>query len=85
MRDPLYADCVKECEAAPRCMVCGLTKTPVGRSAAPETAGGMCDLDCPGYRQAPHPGHLWPGELARIRQYEAEQAADKVAEGEVGS
>jgi hypothetical protein len=52
------------CWAAPRCLICGLTKKPRGRSAPVETAGSMCDSDCPGYAQEPRPGHLWPGEPA---------------------
>lgn len=60
-------DCTIECEAAPRCAVCGLTKKPIGRDAPMEMANGICDDDCPGYRQEPRAGHLWPGELERSR------------------
>jgi hypothetical protein len=42
------------------CVVCGLRKKPVGRSAPLEMA--LCDHECPGYRQEPLAGVLWPGE-----------------------
>lgn len=48
--------------SAVMCVVCGLRKKPVGRSAPLEMANSLCDSDCPGYRQEPHPGYLWPGE-----------------------
>lgn len=44
------------------CAICGQRKKPVGRSAALEMANSLCDSDCPGYRQEPYPGQLWPGE-----------------------
>ena len=44
------------------CAVCGMRKKPIGRSAPLEMANSMCDDDCPGYRQDPYPGQLWPGE-----------------------
>ncbi len=46
------------------CTICQLRKKPVGRSASPEMANGLCDDDCEGYRVDPLPGGLWPGELA---------------------
>ena len=42
------------------CKVCSDMKKPVGRSAP--MCAGYCDDDCPGYRQPPFPGSLWPGE-----------------------
>lgn len=56
------ANCTDACYAMPRCLVCGKTKHPVGRSVAAEAANGYCDDDCKGYRQEPLPGHLWPEE-----------------------
>jgi len=47
---------------AVECTICGQHKTPRGRSAPLEMANGLCDWDCPGYREPPHPGDLWPGE-----------------------
>ena len=47
---------------AVECTVCGLRKKPVGRSAPMEMANSLCDHECPGYRQDPKPGELWPGE-----------------------
>lgn len=61
-------DCTVECEAAPRCDICGLTKKPIGRSAPLEMGNGFCDDSCAGYRKDPRAGHLWPGELERRRR-----------------
>jgi hypothetical protein len=44
------------------CATCGHAKKPIGRSAALGTF--HCDAECPGYRQEPLPGSLWPGERA---------------------
>lgn len=70
----LYDDCTENCERQPRCTVCHKTKNPRGRSAPLEMANSLCDWDCSGYTQEPTPGHLWPGELGRIR--ETEHATD---------
>jgi len=43
------------------CRVCGLPKKPIGRDAG-LMADSYCDDDCPGYRLAPYPSDLWPGE-----------------------
>lgn len=43
-----------------RCVVCGDMKKPIGRSGP--LGASYCDADCPGYRQEPFPGSLWPGE-----------------------
>lgn len=44
-----------------RCSTCGKNKKPWGRSAG--IVMEFCDsFDCPGYREAPEPGELWPGE-----------------------
>lgn len=44
------------------CAVCGHDKKPIGRDAGLGWYG--CNDDCMGYRQAPRPGSLWPGEKA---------------------
>ena len=85
MSDLVYASCTEECERPATCTVCRRRKSPLGRSAPLEMANSLCDFECRGYRLGDSPPHLWPGELASIRQDEAEQAADKVADGEVGS
>lgn len=43
----------------PYCTECQRRKAPRGRSVAPEAAGGLCDRDCPGYGQGPHPSSYW--------------------------
>lgn len=43
-----------------RCATCGQAKVPVGRSAPLSWYG--CNDECAGYRTAPFPGSLWPGE-----------------------
>lgn len=78
MTDP-YADCTEACEAAPDCAVCRKRKGPAGRSVPMETANGYCDWDCPGYREEPGAGHLWPGELRRHRE-ELEEAKREAEE-----
>ena len=45
-----------------RCRVCGERKAPIGRSVP--LAMSLCESDCPGYRQEPYPGSLWPGETS---------------------
>ncbi len=62
-----YKDCTEKCERMPECATCHKTKKPIGRDAAAH-GPSYCDHECPGYRQEPTPGHLWPGELADIRQ-----------------
>lgn len=58
--------CTEACEATQVCTVCGMRKNPRGRSAPLEMANSLCDWECAGYNQEPKPGHLWPGELARM-------------------
>lgn len=41
------------------CAVCNHMKQPIGRDGGPVH---YCDWECPGYRQPPHVGSLWPGE-----------------------
>ena len=53
---------IEDIGVAVDCAVCGMRKKPIGRSAPLEMANSMCDDDCPGYRQDPYPGQLWPGE-----------------------
>jgi hypothetical protein len=69
--DDLYANCTTDCERRPECARCHRTKAPIGRSVPLAACGSYCDSDCPGYREEPTPGHLWPGELAEIRRIEA--------------
>lgn len=45
-----------------KCLDCGLSKKPIGRSAPLYMANGLCDEDCPGYREEPIADQLWPGE-----------------------
>ncbi len=47
------------------CTTCGLPKKPIGRDAPLALANGLCDHECPGYREDPQPGHLWPEEMPR--------------------
>ena len=53
---------IEDIGVAVDCAVCGMRKKPIGRSAPLEMANSLCDGDCPGYRQDPYPGQLWPGE-----------------------
>lgn len=54
--------CIPACWAQADCAVCKRRKSPRGRSVPMEAANGYCCMDCPGYWQEPHVGHLWPGE-----------------------
>lgn len=45
---------------AVQCAVCHTRKKPIGRSAPLEMY--LCDEECPGYRDSPFVGSLWPGE-----------------------
>lgn len=72
-----YADCTEACEEMPECGVCHRRKKPRGRSAPLEAANGYCDNDCTGYDEPPYVGHLWPGELQRVREDAAETKEDK--------
>ena len=42
------------------CATCGDMKKPIGRSGP--LGSSYCDDYCPGYRQPPYVGSLWPGE-----------------------
>ena len=44
----------------PICTTCGQRKAPLGRSVPLEMY--LCDHECAGYREAPLPCDLWPGE-----------------------
>lgn len=70
MRPEHNKDCTKDCERIAYCETCGKRKSPRGRSAPMEMR--CCDWDCPGYEQDPHPGHLWPGELAQMDEPDEE-------------
>jgi hypothetical protein len=65
----MYENCTIDCERVPECVVCRRPKKPCGRD---NVDNGRCDSDCPGYYRDPQPGHLWPGELARVREEESE-------------
>lgn len=54
--------CTEQCRARVECLTCKKPKAPIGRSVAPAMAGDLCNDDCPGYRNYPTPGHLWPDE-----------------------
>ena len=56
MTEPVRVGIVVECAG------CGQRKAPIGRSVP--LAMYLCDCDCPGYRQDPYPGSLWPGETS---------------------
>lgn len=45
---------------AVECSTCYLRKAPIGRSVPLGMA--LCDHECPGYREPPHAGSLWPRE-----------------------
>ena len=66
--------CTAACERQVQCAVCGRTKPPVGRDVA-AADGGYCEHECPGRHREPIGGHLWPGELARVRAEAAEDSA----------
>lgn len=61
--------CTEDCERQPTCTICGRRKKPWGRDS--RTNDG-CTSECEGYMRDPKPGHLWPGELARIRAEESQ-------------
>lgn len=69
--DDLYKDCTEACERVVRCVVCGRKKPPVGRDVASAWNGSYCARECEGYAMDPIGGHLWPGELAQIRELDA--------------
>jgi hypothetical protein len=50
----------QEVGVAVKCRTCGQRKAPRGRSVPMEMY--LCDHECPGYREEPYPGYLWPGE-----------------------
>lgn len=61
------------------CATCGRTKNPAGRSAPMEMASSMCHhSECPGYWQAPEPGHLWPGESEADFGYRVPDAGTRI-------
>jgi hypothetical protein len=43
-------------DCSPICGVCNRRKKPIGRDSVDN---GLCDSDCPGYREAPYPCQLW--------------------------
>jgi hypothetical protein len=64
--------CTEACEAMPDCTVCKRRKHPRGRDPGVYGASGYCEHECPGNSEPPHAGHLWPGELRRWREEQAE-------------
>jgi hypothetical protein len=74
MLEDLYKDCTIDCEREVECAVCRKRKPPIGRDVSAYTASSYCEHECAGHNVDPRAGHLWPGELARIREYEKEQA-----------
>ena len=60
------------------CAKCGWQKKPIGRSAPFESY--HCDDECPGYRQPPLPGSLWPGESEADFGYPVGTAGTTLAE-----
>lgn len=61
-------NCTEDCERMPTCLRCGLTKPPRGRSVPMAAGNAYCGWGCAGYDEEPTPGHLWPGELRRLRE-----------------
>lgn len=64
----LYADCTIDCERVVDCTVCKRRKPPIGRDVGIYAASSYCEHECPGHDEEPRGGHLFPGELARIRE-----------------
>lgn len=75
MSNNFYKDCTIECEREVECTVCHQRKPPRGRDVSPYTASSYCEHECPGHNEEPRAGHLWPGELRRIREDEDEVKA----------
>lgn len=63
-----------------KCVVCGTTKKPIGRSAP--LGMHLCDHECPGYYQDPRPGSLWWGETEE--QFGYPVGPDGIEEREIG-
>lgn len=64
------------------CAVCHNMKKPIGRSAPFEAY--YCEDECPGYRQQPYPGSLWPGERASEFGYPVGDDGTKPVEADPG-
>lgn len=62
---------------AVQCEVCHRDKVPRGRDSPAMMHGSFCDDECPGHRQDPFPGDLWPGEKSRDFGYPCSGPADK--------
>ena len=62
-----------------KCVVCGMVKSPVGRSMPDECAASYCDYDCEGYRQDPQPDYLFPTETLEEFGYGTEYSKAKIA------
>jgi hypothetical protein len=69
-RPDQYKDCTAWCERIVHCVVCGLRKSPSGRDPGVAASNGYCAYECSGRYKDPEPGHLWPGELARMDEPE---------------
>lgn len=57
---------------AVECVACGQRKAPIGRDAPSMLY--LCDQECPGYKEDPRPGFLWPGETLEDFGYPQEAA-----------
>jgi hypothetical protein len=69
--------CTVDCEAMPECTTCRRQKPPRGRDVALACGGTYCEHECPGHNEPPHAGHLWPGELGRLREEDEDTALER--------
>lgn len=60
-RTPAPNDIDGDIQMTVACTTCHRRKKPIGRDSRDN---GLCDHECPGWREDPHPGYLWPGEEA---------------------
>lgn len=73
----IHNDCTEACAAMPRCLTCHKTKPPRGRDVGVIAANGYCGHDCPGFREEPLSGHLWPEEWAdHVREMAGEKETE---------
>lgn len=66
--------CTPECWSMPECVRCGMSKKPRGRDAGVYASNSYCGPGCPGYYEAPQPGHWWPDEEPDLRADAMERA-----------
>ena len=55
----------KRADYTPRCITCGMSKKPVGRSVGLYAANSFCDHECSGYYDDPAPTPYWSAEDER--------------------